>query len=261
MELLLAGKTALVTGASSGIGRGIAYALADAGFDVVVNDLVDDAATRETLAAIRDRGRRAALVPGSIADLPGHAALVEQAFAAFGTLDCLVNNAGIQVKVRGDLLDVKPESFDEILAVNLRGTFFLTQAVARRMLDERRAADDPPRSIVTISSANARMVGPNRAEYCIAKTGLAMMSQLFAVRLAEADIACFEVRPGIIRTDMTAPAKARYDGLIADGIAPIRRWGEPADVGRTVAALAERRLPFNTGDAFHVDGGLHIRYF
>jgi NAD(P)-dependent dehydrogenase (short-subunit alcohol dehydrogenase family) len=252
---------ALVTGGRRGIGRGIAYALADAGFDVVVNDLVDDAATRETLAAIRDRGRRAALVPGSIADLPGHAALVEQAFAAFGTLDCLVNNAGIQVKVRGDLLDVKPESFDEILAVNLRGTFFLTQAVARRMLDERRAADDPPRSIVTISSANARMVGPNRAEYCIAKTGLAMMSQLFAVRLAEADIACFEVRPGIIRTDMTAPAKARYDGLIADGIAPIRRWGEPADVGRTVAALAERRLPFNTGDAFHVDGGLHIRYF
>jgi NAD(P)-dependent dehydrogenase (short-subunit alcohol dehydrogenase family) len=250
---------ALVTGARRGIGRGIAYALADAGFDVVVNDLVDDPATAETLAMIRTKGRRAAFVPGSIADLHGHPRLVDAAFAAFGTIDCLANNAGIQVKVRGDVLDVKPESFDELLAVNLRGTFFLTQAVARRMLAESRTADDPPRSIVTISSANARIVGPNRAEYCFAKTGLAMMNQLFAVRLADADIACYEIRPGIIRTDMTAPAAERYDKLIAEGITPIRRWGEPEDVGRTVAALAARLLPFNTGDAFHVDGGLHIK--
>ncbi len=250
---------ALVTGARRGIGRGIAYALADAGFDVVVNDVVDDAAVRETLETVRAKGRRAAFVRGSIADLAGHAPLVDAAFARFGTIDCLVNNAGIQVKVRGDLLDVKAESFDEILAVNLRGTFFLTQAVAKRMLAESRTAGDPPRSIVTISSANARIVGANRAEYCIAKTGLAMMSQLFAVRLAEADVACYEIRPGIIRTDMTAPAKERYDRLIAEGITPIRRWGEPEDVGRTVAALASRLLPFNTGDAFHVDGGLHIK--
>ena len=250
---------ALVTGARRGIGRGIAYALADAGFDVVVNDLIDDDATAETLATLRANGRRAAFVAGSIADLGGHPRLVDAAFAAFGTIDCLVNNAGIQVKVRGDVLDVKPESFDELLAVNLRGTFFLTQAVARHMLAESRAAGDPPRSIVTISSANARIVGPNRAEYCFAKTGLAMMNQLFAVRLAEADIACYEIRPGIIRTDMTAPAAERYDRLIAEGITPIRRWGEPEDVGRTVATLAARLLPFNTGDAFHVDGGLHIK--
>jgi NAD(P)-dependent dehydrogenase (short-subunit alcohol dehydrogenase family) len=252
---------ALVTGARRGIGRAIACALADAGFDLVLNDLLDDALTRETLAMIEARGRSVVFAEGSIADLDGHAGLVERAFGAFGTLDCLVNNAGIQVKVRGDLLDVRPESFDEVLAVNLRGTFFLTQAVARRMLAEVRSAADPPRAIVTISSANARIVGPNRAEYCIAKTGLAMMNQLFAVRLAEADIACFEVRPGIIRTDMTAPAKARYDALIAQGLSPMRRWGEPEDVARTVAALAERRLPFNTGEAFHVDGGLHVRHF
>ncbi len=252
---------ALVTGARRGIGRAIACALADAGFDLVLNDLLDDALTRETLAMIEARGRRVVFAQGSIGDLDRHAGLVERAFGAFGTLDCLVNNAGIQVKVRGDLLDVRPESFDEVLAVNLRGTFFLTQAVARRMLAEVRSADDPPRAIVTISSANARIVGPNRAEYCIAKTGLAMMNQLFAVRLAEADIACFEVRPGIIRTDMTAPAKARYDALIAQGLSLVRRWGEPEDVARTVAALAERRLPFNTGDAFHVDGGLHVRHF
>lgn len=252
---------AFVTGARRGIGRAIASALADAGFDLVLNDVADDASTRETVAMIESRGRRVAFVQGSIAEPDGHPLLVERAFGAFGTLDCLVNNAGIQVKARGDLLDVRPESFDEILAVNLRGTFFLTQAVARRMLAEGRASGDPPRAIVTISSANARMVGPNRAEYCIAKTGLAMMNQLFAVRLAEADIACFEVRPGIIRTDMTAPARARYDELIAQGLSPVQRWGEPEEVGRTVAALAERRLPFNTGDAFHVDGGLHIRHF
>jgi 3-oxoacyl-[acyl-carrier protein] reductase len=251
--------TAFVTGARRGIGRGIAYALADAGFDVVVNDLADDGATAETLATIRAKGRRAAFVRGSIADLGDHARLVDGAFGAFGTVDCLVNNAGIQVKVRGDVLDVRPESFDELIAVNLRGTFFLTQAVAKRMLAAPSSPHDPPRSIVTISSANARIVGPNRAEYCFAKTGLAMMNQLFAVRLAEADIACYEIRPGIIRTDMTAPAAERYDKLIAEGITPIRRWGEPEDVGRTVAALAARHLPFNTGDAFHVDGGLHIK--
>jgi NAD(P)-dependent dehydrogenase (short-subunit alcohol dehydrogenase family) len=252
---------ALVTGARRGIGRGIAQALADAGFDLVVNDLIDDAVTHETLDAIRTRGRRATFVQGSIAELAGQARLVKQVFGAYGTLDCLVNNAGIQVKVRGDILDVKPESFDELLAVNLRGTFFLTQAVAKRMLPEPRSAGDPPRSIVTISSVNARIAGPNRAEYCIAKTGLAMLNQLFALRLADAGIMCFEIRPGIIRTDMTAPAKERYDRLIAEGFTPVRRWGEPADVGRTVAALASGALPFNTGDAFHVDGGLHIQHF
>ena len=252
---------AFVTGARRGIGRGIAYALADAGFDLVLNDVVDDAATVDTLQAVRDRGRRVTFVPGSIAEIAGHGAMVDKAFGAYGTLDCLVNNAGVQVKVRGDVLDVKPESFDELLAVNLRGTFFLTQAVAKRMLAESREAGDPLRSIVTISSANARIVGPNRAEYCFAKTGLAMMNQLFAVRLADAGIMCFEIRPGIIRTDMTAPARDRYDKLIAEGFTPVRRWGEPADVGRTVAALASGALPFNTGDAFHVDGGLHIQHF
>jgi NAD(P)-dependent dehydrogenase (short-subunit alcohol dehydrogenase family) len=252
---------AFVTGARRGIGRGIAYALADAGFDVVANDLVDDAATRDTLAGLAAKGRRAAFVPGSIADLAGHARVVDAAFGAFGTIDCLVNNAGIQVKVRGDLLDVTPESFDEIVGVNLRGTFFLTQAVAKAMLADRRAPGDPLRSIITISSANARLVSPNRAEYCFAKTGLAMMSQLFALRLAAAGIACYEVRPGIIRTDMTAAAKDRYDKLIADGLTPIRRWGEPEDVGRAVAALASGALPFSTGDAVYVDGGLHIRAF
>ena len=253
------GAAALVTGARRGIGRGIAWALAERGFDIVVNDIEDDAATQETLDGIAVRGRHAAFVRHDVADVEGHAAFVESAFAAFGAIDCLVNNVGVQVKVRGDLLDATPESFDRVLGVNLRGTFFLTQAVARRMLAAPRASGDPPRSIVTISSANARTVGPNRAEYCISKAGLAMVNQLFAQRLADHDIMCYEIRPGIIRTDMTAGAFERYDGPIKNGLTPVRRWGEPADVGATVAALAQRLLPFNTGDAFNVDGGIHMK--
>ncbi len=250
---------ALVTGARRGIGRGIAWALAEQGFDIVVNDIADDADTRVTLDGIAARGRRAQFIAHDVANVAGHAAFVDRAFATFATIDCLVNNAGIQVKVRGDLLDVTTESFDEVLGVNLRGTFFLAQAVARKMLAENRAAADPPRSLITITSTNARTVGPDRAEYCIAKSALAMVSQLFAQRLAERDIMCYEIRPGIIRTPMTAGAFDRYDGLIKDGLTPIRRWGEAGDVGATVAALARRLLPFNTGDAFNVDGGFHMK--
>ena len=220
---------------------------------------MDDAATRETLDGIAARGRRAAFIAHDVADVDGHPAFVANAFAAFGGIDCLVNNAGVQVAVRGDGLASTPESFDRVLGVNLRGTFFLAQAVARRMLAETRATGDAPRSIVTISSANARTVGPNRGEYCIAKAGLSMLNQLLAQRLAEHDIMCYEIRPGIIRTDMTAGAFDRYDAAIKDGLTPVRRWGEPADVGATVAALALRLLPFNTGDAFNVDGGRHMK--
>ena len=251
---------ALVTGGRRGIGRGIAYALAQAGYDVVLNDLVEDESAAETLAGVAALGRKARFIVGDISEIETHAALVDAAWSAFGTIDCLVNNAGVQVKVRGDILDVTPQSFDHLMAVNLRGTFFITQAVARRMLREARAAGDPPRSVVTISSANANsIVGPNRAEYCISKSGLSMMNKLYAERLAASDIMCYEVRPGIIYTDMTASSKERYDALIAEGISPVRRWGKPEDIGKTVAALATGMLPFTTGDAFHVDGGLHMK--
>ena len=159
------------------------------------------------------------------------------------------------------MLEITPESYDRLLDTNLRGTFFLTQKLARRMLAEKREAEAPPRAIVTISSVNAAILGPNRAEYCISKAGLTMMTQLYAERLAAADIMCYEVRPGIIETDMTKPAKARYDKLIAEGITPVRRWGQPADIGKTVAALASRALPFSTGAAFFVDGGMHMKVF
>ena len=249
---------AMVTGARQGIGRGIALAMAGQGFDLVLVDLTQDAALAETARLAREAGRRVAMLAGDIAALAAHPALVEAAFAAFGTLDCLVNNAGVQVAVRGDLLDATVESFDRVMGVNLRGTFFLTQAVARRMVAEARDADAPARSIVTISSANVYLAGPDRPEYCLSKTALSMMTKMFALRLAPHGIMTYEVRPGIIRTGMTAPAAERYDRLIADGLSPVRRWGEPADVGRVVASLAAGAIPFSTGDAFHVDGGLHI---
>jgi len=244
-----------VTGARRGIGRGIASGFADAGYDVVINDLAPESEAQEVLAEVRARGAQAAYLQGNIADVKNLPALAEKAFTAFGGLDCLVNNAGISVRKRGDILDVTPDSYDEVMGVNLRGTFFLTQELARRMAA---AASPHPRSIISLSSANAVLVAPDRAEYCLSKTGVSMMTKLYAVRLAAKDIACFEIRPGIIRSDMTAVVKERYDKLIADGIAPTRRWGEPEDIARVAISLASGNFHFSTGDAYHVDGGLLI---
>jgi 3-oxoacyl-[acyl-carrier protein] reductase len=251
-------RVALVTGARRGIGRGICAALARAGFDLAMLDIAEDDAARETQALVERHGARAVFVRGDIADLGRHRACVDQAYDAFGTVDCLVNNAGVSVAQRGDVLDVTPESFDRVVGINLRGTFFFTQAVAKRMVGESRPADAPPRAIVTISSINAWLVGPDRAEYCVAKSGLTMMTRIFALRLAPHRIHTYEIRPGIIETDMTAVARAKYDRLIGDGLTPIARWGQPEDVGAAVAALATGALPFATGDAYHIDGGMHI---
>ena len=255
---MTARRVALVTGARRGIGRGICYALAAAGFDLAMLDLEDDDAARETLAGVDAYGARALFMRGDIADLGTHAALVGKVYDTFGTVDCLVNNAGVSVARRGDLLEVTPESFDRVVGINLRGTFFFTQAAAQRMVAETRDAAAPPRAIVTISSINTWLVGPDRAEYCIAKTGLTMMTKLFAIRLAPHRIHTYEVRPGVIETDMTAVARAKYDRLIGEGLSPIARWGRPDDVGAAVAALASGALPFATGDAYHIDGGMHI---
>jgi NAD(P)-dependent dehydrogenase (short-subunit alcohol dehydrogenase family) len=250
---------ALVTGARRGIGRGIAWALAEAGFDLALCDLVHDADAETTEAGLTARGARCTFLAADVAEIDGHAALVASARALSGRIDCLVNNAGVPATRRGDLLELRPADFDRVMAVNLRAPFFLAQAVARAMLADPLPAGPPvPRSIVTVSSISATHASPERAEYCLSKSALPMMTQLLALRLADAGIAAWEVRPGIVRTPMTAPVASRYDTLIETGTVPARRWGEPADVGRVVAALAAGALPFVTGETVHVDGGLHI---
>lgn len=251
-------KVAVVTGGRRGIGRGISFALAEAGFDVIVVDLVNDEDASETVKGISARGRTGTFVAGDLADIGKREALVEECFSVSDRVDCLVNNAGVQVAVRGDLLDVTPESYDRVMDINLRGTFFLTQCFARRMVAAHWSEDRPARSIVTISSANVYLAGPDRPEYCMSKTALSMMTKMFAMRLAPHRIHTYEIRPGIIRTGMTAPAREKYDRWIENGLTPVARWGEPEDVGRAVATLASNCLPFSTGDAFHIDGGLHI---
>ncbi len=250
---------ALITGGRRGLGSSIAWAMADTGFDILLADIECDAAAEETLAGIARRGRRGVFAAADIADLSGHAPLIEAAYTGLGGLDCLVNTAGVTVDRRGDLLDATVASFDRVMNVNLRGTFFLTQSVARRMLADSPGEGASHRSIVVISSTNAFVAAPDRPEYSFSKTALSMMAKMFALRLAAAGIAVYEIRPGVMRTDMTAPVAAKYEGWIAAGVVPQRRWGEPEDVGRTVAALASGTLPFTTGEAFHVDGGLHIQ--
>lgn len=253
-------RSALVTGGRRGIGRAIAYALAEQGFDVIINDLVHDDSGDETLAGIEARGGRSAFVAGDVADIDSHEALVETAWSSFGGLDCLVNNAGVQTKYRGDMLDTPVESFDRLMNVNLRGSYFLTQRIARHMIAVPASdATRPTRSIVFVSSGNAVIATQAQADYCISKSGIAMMSTLYALRLAEYGIAVHEVRPGIIRTDMTTDVFDKYDAWVQSRGFPLARWGEPEDIGRTVAVLASGLLPYTTGHAFHVDGGMHIR--
>lgn len=248
---------AVVTGARRGIGAAIAVALAARGHDLALTDIAQDGAD-EVLAAVAAHGARAQWFGFDLADAPRHRAIVEDIAAWGGPIACLVNNAGLPAASRGDLLDVGLASFDRLMEVNLRGTFFFTQAVARHMLAVPCFA---ARSIVTVSSVSAEMASIERGEYCLSKAGLGMLTKLFALRLAEAGIGVFEVRPGIIRTPMTAGVAPAYDTRIADGLVPMRRWGQPEDVARTVALLASGELAFSTGSVVHVDGALSVPRF
>jgi NAD(P)-dependent dehydrogenase (short-subunit alcohol dehydrogenase family) len=245
---------ALVTGGRRGIGRAIAEALAAAGFDLAVTDLAEEAG--EALAAVRGHGAEAEFFQSDLADLAAHPALLAQVVDRFGRVDCLVNNAGMGSVARGDVLDLLPENFDRVIGVNLRGTVFLTQAVARWMLAH--PASGVARSIVHVTSVSAAMASPERLDYCVSKAGLAMWSKGLALRLAPEGIAVFDVRPGIIRTDMTAGVAEAYERRIAEGLVPARRWGEREDVAGVVAALARGEFRFATGSVIDVDGGLGI---
>jgi 3-oxoacyl-[acyl-carrier protein] reductase len=252
-------QTALVTGASRGIGRGIAVELARAGCRVAINYAGNAEAAAESLRLVRATGGDGFTVQGDVAVAADRARLVAETAVKFGRIDLLVNNAGVAPTVRADLLEAGEESFDRLYAINLKGPYFLTQLVARQMLKQEPDAEGFRGRIVSISSISAYTASVNRGDYCVVKAGLAMMTKLFADRLAPDGINVYEIRPGVIATDMTGGAKERYDKLILEqGLTPIRRWGRPEDVGRAVRAIAEDRFPFSTGAVFDVDGGFHL---
>lgn len=249
---------ALVTGGSRGIGRAIVLALAGAGWSVVINYHSASAAAQETAGAARDLGVQAVAVQADVGDAAGRERLVRAAMD-LGRLDLLVNNAGMAPRQRADLLEMSEASYDEVMNTNLRGPFFLTQAVALAMIEEARSGNIAAPKIINIGSVSAYASSVNRGEYCISKAGVAMMTALFADRLAEYGINVYEIRPGIIATDMTSVVQDKYDRMIADGLTPIRRWGQPEDVAHAVLAIAQGALPFSTGEVINVDGGFHLR--
>lgn len=245
-------RVALVTGGASGIGFGIAQSLARDGFALALCGRRGESDVADALDELRQT-TDVFYVQADVSELADHARLVEAVVDRFGRLDVLVNNAGIAPKERRDLLDATPESFDHVLGVNLRGPYFLTQAVARHFAE---TPADTHRCIVFVTSISATVASINRGEYCISKAGLAMASRLWAVRLAEIGVPVYEVRPGVIASDMTAGVKEKYDAMIADGLMLQPRWGTPDDVGRAVAVLARGDLPYSTGAVVMVDGGL-----
>jgi 3-oxoacyl-[acyl-carrier protein] reductase len=268
MKHQIMNPAALITGSSRGIGRAIAIGLAGLGFDVVINYVSNREAAEETARAcvraaeLQGKTIRAPLVQADISSGADRQRLIESARNAPGRLDLLVNNAGVAPQVRADLLDGTEESFDRVMNTNVRGPYFLTQLAARWMLeidDAGRYAGMPRPKIVTISSVSATMVSTNRGDYCMAKAALSMLTPLYAARLAARGVLVYEIRPGIIDTDMTQAVHPQYDALIAGGTVPLRRWGQPEDVARAVAAIARDELPFTTGEVIHVDGGLHLQ--
>jgi NAD(P)-dependent dehydrogenase (short-subunit alcohol dehydrogenase family) len=259
-------QVVLVTGASRGIGRGIAIELARLGFSIAINYARSQQAALECKrlcrrAAPRDAESSFEIFQADISKAQDRARLLKAVQERFTWIDLLVNNAGVAPTVRVDLLQANEESFDRLMNTNLRGPYFLTQAVANFWiagLNERPEKSAKPK-IVNISSVSAYAPSVNRGDYCMSKAALSMMTQLFAARLAQYGINVYEIRPGIVLTDMTGPVKEKYDAMISDGLTPLARWGTPQDVGRAVVAIAEDRFAFSTGEVFNVDGGFHIR--
>lgn len=255
---------ALVTGAGQGIGRGIALQLARDGYAVVINDVVADPDNTESGAyevkqTIEKAGGSAEVFRADISSADDRAAMVEFIAETFGRLDLLVNNAGVAPRERKDILEAGEESFDRLIAINLKGAYFLTQLVANRMIAWQQAgAVEHPR-IAFITSISAYVSSPSRGEYCVSKAGLSMAAKLYADRLAEYDIPVLEIRPGIIETPMTAVVKDKYDKMIAEGLLPQKRWGTPDDIARVISAFGRGDLDYSTGEAIEVGGGFAVR--
>jgi len=258
---------ALITGASRGIGRGIALELAKLGYDLVINFVGNRAAAERTAtdcaasAKVAKQKIRTKIFQADVSDARDRRKLIDFTKSTFTRLDVLVNNAGVAPKVRADILEASEESFDRLININLKGPYFLTQLAANWMIEQRRNPKSEIQNpkIVTVSSISAYTASVNRGDYCISKAALSMLTPLFASRLAEHGINVYEIRPGLIATDLTESVKGKYDKLIADGLTPIKRWGTPQDVGKAVAAIVLDLLPFSTGEVINVDGGFHLR--
>jgi 3-oxoacyl-[acyl-carrier protein] reductase len=252
-------KVAIITGSGRGIGRGISIELARAGWTIVINDIGARELAEETLGMVRAVGSDGMIILADIASAADRERIINETLQAYGHINLLVNNAGIAPRQRLDILEISEQSLNEVLAVNLIGPFFLTQSIAKTMvkLVARKVVENP--KIVNIGSISAYTSSTSRAEYCISKAGVAMSTALYADRLADEGINVYEIRPGIIETPMTAVVKDKYDRLIAEGITPIKRWGQPEDIGKAIVAIAEGYLPFSTGQVIDVDGGFHIK--
>ena len=252
-------RVALITGGSRGIGFGIALQLAANGFDLAINGTRDATEVEEAIKKLKDFGNDVIYCQGNISSSADRANIIDQVMSHYGKLHVLVNNAGVAPKERNDILIATEESFDDVISINLKGTYFLMQKAANAMISQQKNDAGFQGCIINISSMSATVASVNRGEYCISKAGLSMATQLFAVRLGEFNIPVFEIRPGIIHTDMTAGAKEKYDKLIAEGLCVQQRWGEPDDVGKVAASLAKGDFMYSTGQVIMVDGGLTIQ--
>jgi 3-oxoacyl-[acyl-carrier protein] reductase len=252
-------KTALVTGGSRGIGRAIVNALSGAGWSIGFSYHTDQAAAQTVLDEIQQAGGQGLSIQADLGSAQDRQHLLEAVLGQFGRIDLLVNNAGIGPRQRVDLLEVAEASYDAVMQTNLKGPFFLTQAVARAIIALKHKGILHQAKIINIGSLSTYTSSTQRAEYCLSKAGVGMLTALFADRLASENILVYEIRPGIIDTDMTAPVHSKYDELIQSGLLPIRRWGQPEDVARAVVALANGCLPYSTGEVINVDGGFHLR--
>jgi len=253
-------KVALITGGANGIGLGIAMQLAREGYALALTGRSSLEKVAENIDKVKSFGSPVVYISGDVASDESRQAVLQKIDADFGRLDVLVNNAGVAPKVRMDILETTEESFDHVLNINLKGAFFLTQRVANYMLETKKNGADMNPVIINVSSISAYTSSTARGEYCISKAGIGMLTALFADRLAEYGINVYEIRPGIIATDMTSGVKAKYDRLILEeGLLPIKRWGLPEDIGNAVSVLCSGKLAYSTGEVLNIDGGFHIR--
>jgi NAD(P)-dependent dehydrogenase (short-subunit alcohol dehydrogenase family) len=252
-------RLALVTGARRGIGLGIAQKLAADGCDIAIADIVEPSDAAEAVGAIEALGAKCLYVKADVSDAAARQNLIDQIKAKCGRLNVLVNNAGVAPRVRADILEATEESFDRLVTINLKGPYFLTQLAARYMIEQKKADPTFWGCMVNISSISATVASASRGDYCISKAGIAMSTALWAARLGEFGIPVYEIRPGIIATDMTSAVKEKYDKLIAEGLLIQGRWGLPDDIGKVVAAMARGDLGYSTGSVVHVDGGFHVQ--